>query len=102
MPSERANSIHNGASSLAMRRASLCVVGFLAMPKRSRNWSPREGIGELDGELDGEVGDARKDRLRRLRRGDARSPGLEARRVRSCNLASTLICFPCSDGPADG
>jgi hypothetical protein len=41
MPSERANSIHNGASSLAMRRASLCVVGFLAMPKRSRNWSPR-------------------------------------------------------------
>jgi hypothetical protein len=40
MPSERANSIHNGASSLAMRRASLCVVGFLAMPKRSRNWSP--------------------------------------------------------------
>jgi hypothetical protein len=41
MPSERASSIHNGASSLAMRRASLCVVGFLAMPKRSRNWSPR-------------------------------------------------------------
>ena len=27
---------------------------------------------------------------------------LEAQRVRSCNLASTLICFPCSDGPADG
>ncbi len=32
MPSERASSIHCGASSLAIRRASLCVVGFLAMP----------------------------------------------------------------------
>ena len=61
-----------------------------------------EAFAELDpaggiGELDDEVGDARKDRLRRLRRGDEK-----AQRVRSCNLASTLICFPCSDGPADG